>query len=261
MGRVRKGCLVVVGLTVVAGLSAWYWWWPRPNERDVRVPAGDGVALSTDVYRPTGGGRWPCLVLRTPYGKGTAAAAAWAMLGERRERTAVVVQDCRGRFASDGTFHPFRHERADGLATLTWIRRQPWSNGRVVGLGASYLGVTGWAVADELDGLVAVVTCRDMYDALYPNGVFSLQTAVTWGFAVDGRGTRSLDAAALTSACATLPLAEADVRTYGRNAFWREWLSHPTRDGYWQAMAASRPTVRRQRPMPTWGGTARCSTP
>ena len=54
-------------------------------------------------------------------------------------------QDTRGRLASQGEFIPFEHERGDGAASVGWVRRQPWCDGRVAVYGPSYLGLTTWA--------------------------------------------------------------------------------------------------------------------
>src|ERR1700730_10789484 len=101
-------------------------------EKNLMVPMRDGVQLSADVYRPTKGGPFPVLLVRTPYDK----AELIMMLGTidiQRATTAgyaVVFQDCRGRFASEGEFSPIVHEANDGVDTVGWIDRQPWSNGQ-----------------------------------------------------------------------------------------------------------------------------------
>jgi putative CocE/NonD family hydrolase len=66
----------------------------------------------------------------------------------------VVVQDCRGKFNSEGEFYAFRNERTDGLKTVAWIREQPWSNGKIAGYGSSYNTYTQWAVSDQLDAVI-----------------------------------------------------------------------------------------------------------
>jgi putative CocE/NonD family hydrolase len=59
----------------------------------------------------------------------------------------VVVQDTRGRWASDGDGYPFVHEQHDGYDTVVWCTEQQWSTGRVGMYGASYVGYTQYAAA------------------------------------------------------------------------------------------------------------------
>jgi uncharacterized protein len=104
--------------------------------QDVDVPMRDGTILRADVYRPPGNGRFPVLVYRTPYDK-RAAANSYDTHREAVNRGYVVVlQDVRGRYASDGFFEPYRNEGADGFDTIEWAAAQPWSNGVV--------GTYGW---------------------------------------------------------------------------------------------------------------------
>ncbi|MER7519930.1 CocE/NonD family hydrolase [Streptomyces sp. NPDC126499] len=91
--------------------------------------------LATDVCLPDGTGPYPAILVRTPYDRTRhlAEARGWARRG-----FAAVVQDVRGRHASPGEWRPYENETADGAATARWIRRQPWSDGRIVAAGASY---------------------------------------------------------------------------------------------------------------------------
>ncbi|WP_438874264.1 CocE/NonD family hydrolase, partial [Streptomyces calidiresistens] len=103
--------------------------------RTHRVPAADGSPLATDVCLPAGEGPFPAVVIRTPYDRRRhhAELRAWARRG-----FAAVAQDVRGRHGSAGDWRPYRHETADGAATLRWIRARAWSDGRVVAVGSSY---------------------------------------------------------------------------------------------------------------------------
>lgn len=117
--------------------------------RNIRVPMPDGVTLATDHYAPrhNGGGAdsFPTILIRTPYGRALAPAFHARRFAERGYH--VLVQDVRGRFGSEGEFEPFVHEQADGLATLSWLQRQPWYNGVAGTWGQSYLAYTQWALA------------------------------------------------------------------------------------------------------------------
>ena len=98
----------------------------------------DGVKLSTIIYLPEGKGPWPVVLVRTPYGKAsqTRLNGAWTKQG-----FALVAQDCRGTFKSEGKYRPFVDDQADGYDTVEWIAKQPWSNGRVGMFGASAMGI------------------------------------------------------------------------------------------------------------------------
>src|SRR5436190_3545304 len=95
-------------------------------ERNVAVPMRDGTVLRADVFRPEPEGRYPVLLSRTPYDKsGAAVSYGWLQpVRPASEGYVVVVQDVRGRFASEGTFRPFHQEVEDGFDTVEWAARQ-----------------------------------------------------------------------------------------------------------------------------------------
>ena len=109
----------------------------------------DGIVLRADVYRPETEGRFPVLVYRTPYGKHNAAESYQIHLKAVARGYVVVLQDVRGRYASDGRFNPYRQEGADGFDTIEWAAQQPWSNGVVGTYGLSYPGAVQWLAAME----------------------------------------------------------------------------------------------------------------
>ena len=152
----------------------------------VMVEMADGVSLSTDIYRPKAGEKFPTVLIRTPYNK---AHPLGKTLGESftAQGFAVVAQDCRGRFASEGEFCAFKDDRKDGLDTLKWLRSQPWGNGKIGGALGSYNSYTQLAVADELDVVLAVVSCANMYELIYPGGLYSLETVHNWAFNMDSK--------------------------------------------------------------------------
>ena len=120
-------------------------------ERDVAVPMRDGVVLRADVYRPAAPGRFPTLVYRTPYGKDDLLESGSEPTLSRAPRAgyALVVQDVRGRYRSDGEFRPYHQEGKDGYDTVEWAAAQPWSDGRVGTFGLSYPGAVQWLLAME----------------------------------------------------------------------------------------------------------------
>src|SRR5262249_51832340 len=110
----------------------------------VPVRMRDGVTLYADVYEPPGDGPFPAPLMRSPYDKTQAqqvnvyAHPRWYA----RHGYLVVVQDCRGRWRSEGEWYPFAHESEDGYDTVEWAAALPRSNGRVGMYGLSYGGAT-----------------------------------------------------------------------------------------------------------------------
>jgi len=200
----------------------------------LQIEMDDGIALSTDLYLPQGGGKFPVVLIRTPYDKahplGKAIGEAFTAQG-----IAMVAQDCRGRFASEGTFYAFRNERKDGLKTLEWIRSQSWFGGKVGGALGSYNGYTQLAVADQLDVVLDIVSCANMHDLIYPGELYSLETVHNWAFNMDSKTSNGLAPDAIRKSYWTLPLKESSPQAYGReNRFVGDWLTHEKYDGYWE---------------------------
>ncbi len=120
-------------------------------QRNRRAPMCDGISLATDIYLPARDGvalpgPWPTLLTRTPYDKLSFAADAewWARRGYAR-----VIQDVRGRFASEGDFYLLKNEAEDGFDTIEWLAKQPWSTGKVGTVGTSYMGWVQSAAATQ----------------------------------------------------------------------------------------------------------------
>lgn len=105
----------------------------------VLVPMRDGIGLSTNIWRPKGAaGPLPTILWKTPYNEhvprgSTARFAVEAV----RNGYAFIVQNERGRYFSQGKYEILGYPQTDGYDTLSWIARQPWSNGKVGTLGCS----------------------------------------------------------------------------------------------------------------------------
>lgn len=105
---------------------------------NVQIPMRDGTILRADIYRPDDDRAYPAVVARTPYNKQLAdPARPWMKFAA--SDYIVVVQDCRGRYASEGVFYPFLNEMEDGYDTMEWAAAQPWCTGSVGMYGTSYL--------------------------------------------------------------------------------------------------------------------------
>jgi len=115
-------------------------------KKDVPMRTRDGVTLYADIYHPDAPGRFPVLVMRTPYDKNVDMALTEKDYFPSRGYV-VVVQDTRGRFLSEGEFYPFIHEAEDGYDTIEWAARLPWSDGNVGTVGQSYLALVQYFAA------------------------------------------------------------------------------------------------------------------
>lgn len=154
-----------------------------PAEEPVRamVAMPDGPRLATDVHLPGGRGPFPVLFVRTPYGSENKSLIARFFA---EQGIAAVVQNARGTGGSEGGFVPLVHEYADGVATLDWIARQPWSDGRVVAYGASYGGHAALLLATSghpsLRAVAHLAGWGDNRTFLYDDGVLRLMAHVPW---------------------------------------------------------------------------------
>jgi putative CocE/NonD family hydrolase len=228
-------------------------------ERDVAVPMRDGTLLHADVYHPASGGRHPVILLRTPYNKAM-PRNAYLQLDPMRAASrgyALVVQDTRGRYASEGEFYCFRHEVDDGYDTVEWAARQPWSDGNVGMYGASYMGATQWLAAiarpPHLRCLVPMITASDYHEGwTYHGGAFSLGFNLSWALGPlvlanfahytlpPPEATRALAELieAVDCMCGPferLPLHDLPILRRGRLAeYYFDWLEHPDDDAYWR---------------------------
>jgi len=164
----------------------------QPTRFTEMVPMRDAVRLSTTVHLPVGPGPWPTLVYRTPYGKDEFAesAEAYAKIG-----VAVVYQDMRGRFDSEGVDGVFTTDGdgplKDGYDTLSWAVAQDWCNGRIGTLGGSARGIVQYMQASAAPpGLMVMnpeVATPNLYeDGLFYGGAFRYALAVNW---LSGQGS------------------------------------------------------------------------
>jgi putative CocE/NonD family hydrolase len=116
-------------------------------DRDVPMQTRDGVTLRADVYRPEGAGRFPVLLSRLPYDKAQRRRPGDIDVFVEHGYV-VIMQDTRGRFASDGdAYTPLAWEANDGYDAVEWAARLPYADGKVGTMGQSYLGATQYLLA------------------------------------------------------------------------------------------------------------------
>ncbi len=223
--------LLLVFVTVLNGQTAF------ESFIDVKVPMRDGIHLSTNVFHPQAPGRYPAILVRTPYGKGTALAPFYRGFVERGY--AFVIQDVRGMRGSEGIFRPLDQEGQDGDDTLNWIAAQPWSDGKVGMIGGSYLGIAQWEVAvhgnPHLKAIFPVVSGADAYRDRY----YSRGGALKWGHRllwmsenVRAPGFFKPD---LAKWLWHTPERTADRAVAGQTVDWyQNVLDHPQYDRFWR---------------------------
>lgn len=225
-------------------------------EGNVPTRMRDGVTLRADIYRPKRGGEFPVLLMRNPYDKTVAQGLvyqhpAWYA----RHGYVVVVQDVRGRYASDGIFDPLRTEAEDGADTVRWAQALPGTNGRVGMYGFSYVGATQLLAATQRPrGLVALApgfTSSDYYDGwTYRGGALNHAFILSWVMqflAVPDalKDGKSELAARLTAQASNFPALYRDqplhrfspLHATGICRYFFDWLEHDTRDEYWRAIS------------------------
>jgi len=205
--------------------------------KNVVVPMRDGIRLYADIYKPDAADAvsFPVVLTRLPYGKNEPYCAMvthgkyWAKKGY-----VFVVQDVRGKYASEGIFEPMVNEANDGYDTLSWIARQPWCDGNIGMTGESYYGYTQWAVAPldhpNLKCIVPGETAADIYGAwIYNNNAFCMNTMGVWAYEMNARKMNN----PLKLNPWHLPLISMDDDAGVKCEYYRNWIKHPSRDSYW----------------------------
>lgn len=222
--------------------------------RDAPATMRDGTVLRADVYRPTTAGPHPVLLLRTPYDKRLAQTITYRHPSWYAARGyIVVVQDVRGRGASDGLFEPFRNEARDGCDTIEWAAQLPGSTGGVGTYGFSYPGAAQLqAAALRPKGLVCMApgfAVSDFYeDWIYKGGAFQLAGTLSWALAYlaipDAVRRGRHEAAARLARLAADPMAfyasepvASSVLEHDDAPYLFEWLEHDTRDDFWTELS------------------------
>ncbi len=230
---------------------------PVAVQRNLAAAMPDGVTLLADRYFAAGAadqaalsgppGQPPVILVRSPYGRSGLVGLAYGHFFAAHGFQAVV-QSVRGTFGSGGVFDPLGNERGDGLATVAWLKAQPWFGGTFAMYGPSYLGYSQWAIAadagPELRAMAAQMAASQFHEAAYVGGAFALESTLTWsdlttrierpiaGLTAGVTSIRRARRAALSGR----PLAELDTLAAGAPVqFFQDLLHYRATDGpYWQ---------------------------
>ena len=225
-------------------------------EKNLRVPMRDGVWLATDLYRNADGSAAPVLVMRLPYDKERFVSPETMTLVQAGFH--VVIQDSRGRFASQGEFHASVQEINDGVDCYTWVAQQSWCDGRIGTLGGSYVGQVQWLASpqmpDAVQAMAVLLAPVDHYsDIAYRGGVLNLGSMLFWCsmMALGEQGRRiaagvatpaalqaqAMAAGNLANLYNELPLAGM-AHLQGISPHFFDWISHPAYDDFWHKIDA-----------------------
>lgn len=201
---------------------------------DVKSAMSDGTLLACSVVKPEGSGRFPVVLIRTPYGRKASALEGswWASRGY-----VLVAQDVRGRGDSGGEWDPFNREVGDGYDTLDWLVKQPWCDGNVGMIGGSYLGYVQWCAAvtkhPALKCIIPQVSPPDPTRNIpMENGAFMLYGSIWWARIVKDKdanlgsmGQKLNSPKGLLS----VPLTNVDNVALGADIpFYDQWLKRTT---------------------------------
>ncbi len=204
---------------------------------NIMVEMSDGTKLAANIYLPKEGDSFPVILYRSPYGKGgidSGNGKYWTSQGY-----AVVSQDCRGRFDSEGIWDPFRYDKHDGYDTHEWIGQQKWCSGKIGTAGGSYVGFTQWISAPQgskyLKTMIPVVPFSEAYNGThYVGGAYQLALSMGWGSAMAFQPGEERPDINWNKAYKQLPLLEWD-KAIGKKVFYlRDWVKHNTYDEYWK---------------------------
>ncbi len=223
-------------------------------ERDLWIDMPDGTRISALAVRPaSAGGPLPTLFQFTIYANPDwlLADATWAAA----HGYVGVVAVTRGKSLTGDPaaaprmpVHPFEHDGADAAATIAWIARQPWSDGRVGMYGGSYNSFAQWAAAKHrppaLKAIATSASAAPGIDVPMQGNVF-LNFMFPWPHYTTANAT--LDETTYNDAERWQALdrrwyagggAYRDMDTLDGtpNQVFRRWLEHPAYDAYWQAM-------------------------
>ena len=239
-------------------------------ENLVPVAMRDGVTLYADVYRPVGDGKYPVLISRTPYSTERFPSAYDGAVYFAQRGYVYVFQDVRGRHESDGAWNPFFDDGKDGVDTIAWAAKQPWSNGKVAMQGGSYLGQNQWRAAQTQPKPPALVTIFPMvsstsiyHDWITLNGGWRLSFNFGWGPVrmeskiMQNYGPHTLggvEAMHYDRVQWHLPL-NTMPKVVGRKAkFYDDWIAHPDYDDYWKPLSVEEGFDKITIPVHTFGG-------
>ena len=219
---------------------------------EIRIPMRDGIHLGAILYRPAEQGKYPAIVLRTPYDAAKDDANMELPRKAAKQGYLVLFVDVRGRYTSEGEFSAYKNEKQDGYDVIEWIAQSTHCNGKVGTYGISYRGYAQWlAMSQNPPHLVAAApenTPITTHDFFYSGGAFSTAW-LDWfmpSIFADKRRRAKDPSGPWDSATAREEWNNSDKRKwytyrplidlpilkkYGPEYF--EWMQHPEKTSWW----------------------------
>ena len=210
---------------------------------DVLIKTRDGANISAVIVRPRDESKTlPTLLEFTIYVDSRTFARECAAHGY-----VGIVAFTRGERRSRGQVEPFKHDGEDARTVITWITKQPWSDGRVGMYGGTYSGFTEWAAASK--HLPAALKAIATHSATAPGVDFPMTGNIVrnagyrWSGCVsnlpgfdektcsDEARWREIDETWYASG---KPYRELEHALGDRNLIFHDWLDHPSYDRFWQ---------------------------
>jgi putative CocE/NonD family hydrolase len=210
----------------------------------VSIPMRDGAHLNATLYRPKEAvDPAPCVFTLTPY-----ISASYHDRGVyfAAHGLPFLTVDVRGRGNSEGQFRPMIQEAHDGYDVVEWLAQQPYCNGKVAMWGGSYAGYDQWATAKERPPHLATIV---PVASVYPGIDFPMRNNISYPYVMQwltftsGHASQEsifgdqdfwagIYRAGFESGAA---FGTLDARVGNPSAIFREWVSHPEVDSYWDS--------------------------
>jgi len=229
----------------------------QQEQLGITIAMRDGVHLAADLFLPSTNGRFPTILVRTPYNRKYPSTTSYRFFAKRGY--AVVIEDVRGRNASQGVFGSTVQEGPDSNDTLNWIAAQPWSDGRVGMAGSSYLGIAQWWAAIQGNPHLVTISPMCSGDDEYLDRFYSTGGALQIGhrllWLAENLTPPSHVKPLFQSYIDHLPLRTADIMATGEVLPpWRTALAHPSYDNYWKNLSIREKIDRITIPVLSFGG-------
>lgn len=214
-------------------------------KEELSIPMEDGVRLHAHIVRPRKSGKYPVILVRSPYVINDFVYRSMLPLLAKRGYV-CVLNTVRGAFNSEGEWLPFENERKDGYAVIDWVSKQSWCDGKIGGYGGSYLGYTQWSYADcnhpALKTLCIDVAGTSAYNVFWRRGMFRQEIWTLWATQMMGDNRRMYEhpPALYEEAYRMEPQIKLGEHVKNETCYWyNNWITNDRPDhaywaeGYW----------------------------